>query len=240
MICPHCKTNPPNLVDEYAAGDVVCTDCGTVVAGRTVDTRSEWRTFSNDDQANDDPSRVGDGPNLLLNGDQLQTSIAFGDGSKSKDLFRAQNRTAQDKGNKALLEAYKEIGSMCENIHLSKSTADTTKHLFKQVSDAGVFRGKSQPTIIAGCIFIACRQTNVPRTFREIHALTQVPKKEIGRIFKALEKFFGQIDEKNNKETQQPPSMLLLRFARDIMLTASFRSRTRQYQCSHALHSLLQ
>ena len=195
LICPDCNNNPPNLVEEFSSGDMVCGDCGLVLGARIVDTRSEWRTFSNDDQNNDDPSRVGDGPNVLLNGDQLQTSIAFGDGSKSRELHRAQNRSTNDKGNKTLLAAYKEIGAMCEAIHLSKTVSDTVKHLFKKVNDAGAFRGKSQETVIAGCIFIACRQCKVPRTFREVFALTNVPKKEIGRIFKALEKFFGAQNE---------------------------------------------
>ncbi|MCJ1441352.1 MAG: transcription initiation factor IIB [Stictis urceolatum] len=200
MICPDCKVTPPNLIEEYSSGDMVCGDCGLVLGARIVDTRSEWRTFSNDDQNNDDPSRVGDGPNLLLNGDQLQTTISFSDKSKSKELHRAQNRTSNDKGNKALLSAYKEIGAMCDAIHLSKTVSDTVKHLFKMVNDAGAFRGKSQETVIAGCIFIACRQCKVPRTFREVFALTNVPKKEIGRIFKALEKFFAQ----QNEEKQLP------------------------------------
>ena len=90
---------------------MVCGDCGLVLGDRIVDTHSEWRTFSNDDQNTDDPSRVGDGPNILLNGDQLSTSIAFGDGGKTaRDLNRAQNKTTQDKGNKVLMAAYKQIG----------------------------------------------------------------------------------------------------------------------------------
>jgi transcription initiation factor TFIIB len=180
---------PPNIVEEYSAGDLVCGECGLVLGERIIDTRSEWRTFSNDDQNNDDPSRVGDGPNLLLNGEQLTTTIRY-EQNKHKDLYRAAGRTPQDKGNKTLLAAYKEIQAMCDAIHLSKNVTDTVKHLFKMVNDAGAFRGKSQETVIAGCIFIACRQCGVPRTFREVFALTQVPKKEIGRIFKALEKFF--------------------------------------------------
>jgi transcription initiation factor TFIIB len=44
--------------------------------------------------------------------------------------------------------------------------------------------------IIAGCIFIACRQCQAPRTFSEIFAVTKVSRKEIGRIYKSLEKFF--------------------------------------------------
>ncbi|MCJ1425352.1 transcription initiation factor IIB [Sticta canariensis] len=193
LICRECKEFPPNLVEEFSSGDMVCETCGLVLGDRIVDTRSEWRTFSNDDQGNDDPSRVGDGANPLLNGSQLQTTISFGDGSnsRSRDLHRAQNKSTHDKSTKGLLAAYKEIGALCDAMHIPKNVSDTAKHLFKMVNDAGAFRGKSQDTIIAGCIFIACRQCKVPRTFREIFALTKVSKAEIGRIFKSLEKFFA-------------------------------------------------
>ena len=56
---------------------------------------------------------------------------------------------------------------------------------------AKAFKGKSTDALIASCIFIACRRAAVPRTFKEINALTQVTKKDIGRTFKALEKFFA-------------------------------------------------
>ena len=68
--------------------------------------------------------------------------------------------------------------------------ADTAKYLYKVVDDAKAFKGKPQEVVIAGCIFIACRQLKVPRTFAEISAATKVPKHKIGRIFKALEEFF--------------------------------------------------
>lgn len=205
MTCRECKEFPPNLVEEFASGDMVCGSCGLVLGDRIVDTRSEWRTFSNDDQGNDDPSRVGDGANPLLNGSQLQTSISFGDGSSSRtrDLHRAQNKSTHDKSTKGLLAAYKEIGALCDAMSIPKNVSDTAKHIFKMVNDAGAFRGKSQDTIIAGCIFIACRQCKVPRTFREICALTKVSKAEIGRIFKALEKFFANQNKKRTDSGTQ-------------------------------------
>lgn len=192
LMCKDCKEFPPNLVEEFSSGDMVCGSCGLVLGDRIVDTRSEWRTFSNDDQGNDDPSRVGDGANPLLNGSQLQTTIAFGDGSaRSRDLLRAQGKSSTDKATKGLLAAYKEIGAHCDAVSIPKNVSDTAKHLYKLVDDAKAFKGKSQEAIIAGCIFIACRQCGVPRTFREIYALTKVSKKDIGRTFKALEKFFA-------------------------------------------------
>jgi transcription initiation factor TFIIB len=192
LMCRDCKEFPPNLVEEFSSGDMVCGSCGLVLGDRIVDTRSEWRTFSNDDQGNDDPSRVGDGANPLLHGSQLQTDIAYGDGSgRARDLNRAQNRSTHDKATKGLLAAYKEIGAHCDAVNIPKNVSDTAKHLFKLVDDAKAFKGKSQEALIAGCIFIACRQCEVPRTFREIYALTKVSKKDIGRTFKALEKFFA-------------------------------------------------
>ena len=57
LVCSDCKTVPPNITEEFASGDLVCADCGLVLGDRIVDTRSEWRTFANED--GDDPSRVG-------------------------------------------------------------------------------------------------------------------------------------------------------------------------------------
>ncbi|CAG8509677.1 14561_t:CDS:1 [Acaulospora morrowiae] len=58
--------------------------------------------------------------------------------------------------------------------------------MYKRVEEEKLLRGKSTESIIAACIFIACRQENVPRTFKEICVITRVPKKEIGRCFKTL------------------------------------------------------
>ncbi len=193
VICRDCKEVPPNIVEEFSNGDMVCGSCGLVLGDRIVDTRSEWRTFSNDDQGGDDPSRVGDGANPLLNGSQLQTSISFGDGNsgRSRDLHRTQNKSTHDRSTQSLLAAYKQIGTLCDVYEIPKVASDTAKQYYKQVDDAKAFKGKTQDAIISGCIFIACRQCNVPRTFREIFRLTKVSKKEIGRSFKALEKFFA-------------------------------------------------
>ncbi|CAI7598591.1 unnamed protein product [Penicillium discolor] len=190
LVCPECKEDPPNL--EFPdSHETVCGSCGLVLADREIDLHSEWRTFSNDDQNNDDPSRVGDASNPLLNGAQLETSIASGGSGRARDLYRAQNKQSGEKANKALLAAYKEIGALCDGFNIQKTVADTAKYLFKMVDDAKAFKGKSQEVIIAGCIFIACRQCKVPRTFTEIFAVTKVTRKEIGRIYKALEKMWS-------------------------------------------------
>lgn len=189
--CRECKTYPANIVDEFSSGDTVCADCGLVLGERIVDTRSEWRTFSNDNRSGPDPSRVGDAANPLLNGAQLETKIQQKPGHSGSALQRAQSKINESSSNRSLLGAYADIGAYCEAIQITQHVCTTAKSLYKLVSDKKAIRKRPQSAIIAGCIFIACRQCNVPRTFAEIFALTKVPKKEIGRTFKFLEKFFS-------------------------------------------------
>lgn len=47
-------------------------------------------------------------------------------------------------------------------------------------------RGRSNDAISSACLYIACRQEGVPRTFKEIVAVSTVSKKEIGRCFKLI------------------------------------------------------
>jgi transcription initiation factor TFIIB len=210
LICKDCKEDPPNIVEEWKEGILVCGSCGLVFQENIIDTRSEWRSFQNDDQGSDDPSRVGEATNPLLDG-QLSSEIAFvGGNNMNRDLHRAQNRSNEDKNNKALTEGYRQIQAYCETISLPTPVTNLAKMLYKRTLESKTFRGKSDSAIMAGCIFIACRQHKVPRTFKEITNLTRVPKKEIGRVFKQLEEFFkkGKIQvSANGTASTSAPAM---------------------------------
>jgi transcription initiation factor TFIIB len=125
-----------------------------------------------------------------LNGEQLFSTIGFGNSAASRDLDRAKQKATNSKDDRILQAAYQEIQALCAAMRLTHQVTNTAKHLFKITQQTKAFKGKSQASIIASCIFITCRQSNNLRTFKEITTLTKVPKKEIGRTFKLLEKFF--------------------------------------------------
>ncbi|KAF7562224.1 hypothetical protein G7046_g1927 [Stylonectria norvegica] len=193
LFCPDCKEIPPNLVEEFSSGDMVCSSCGVVVGTRIIDNRSEWRTFANDDQGGDDPSRVGGPQDEFIEGQQLATTVAFSESKAHKALSRTQNNASQDKSQKGLVQAFKEIVTFCETIHMGQNVINAAKHIFKLAEKHKFMKGKPQEAVIAGAIFIACRQNNVPRTFREIYELTSVSKKEVGRTFKQLSSFLMKV-----------------------------------------------
>ncbi|KDQ64438.1 hypothetical protein JAAARDRAFT_166672 [Jaapia argillacea MUCL 33604] len=192
LICPECRDPNPNIVEESASGDLVCGTCGLVLGDRIVDTRSEWRTFANDE--GDDPSRVGAASDPLMEGlEQLDTMISFRDGGSgiAKELQRAASRGQSSRTERNLLQAFRDISSWCDQFSLPKTISDIAKQLFKRSTEENLLRGKPNEAVIAACIFIACRQAHVPRTFREICNLTNVSKKTLGQCYKALEQAFN-------------------------------------------------
>jgi len=188
----HCPSHPDApLIEDYRAGDMICPECGLVVGDRTIDVGSEWRTFSNDKDAKvKDMSRVGDATNPLLSGSDLSTIIErpVGNGGPSDGFAHFNNRKTMSNSDRTLISVFKEIASMADRISLTKNIVDRANKLFKQVYESKSLRGRPNDAISAACLYIACRQEGVPRTFKEICAISRVSKKEIGRSFKLIVK----------------------------------------------------
>ena len=197
LTCPDCKLFPPDLIERFSEGDIICGQCGLVLSDRIVDTRSEWRTFQNDDKNSDDPSRVGEASNSLYDTEDLTTMISYtanpgGSGSKN-NLNKIQQKSLVDKKNYALQAAYQRISELCNGYQLPKSVSDAAKHLYKAVRDDRLLKGKSQDAIMASTILLGCRRAEVPRTLEEIRALTNVPTKQIAKITRLIKKSFIHI-----------------------------------------------
>ena len=71
---------------------------------------------------------------------------------------------------------------MCDRINLPKTITDRANSLFKMVHDGRNLKGRANEAIASACLYIACRQEGVPRTFKEIVAVSTVSKKVISRI----------------------------------------------------------
>jgi len=229
LICPECRDPNPNIVEEFGSGDLVCGNCGLVLGDRVVDTRSEWRTFANDE--GDDPSRVGAASDPLLDGiEQLETVISFRDGGSgiARELQRAASRSQNSRSERNILTAFRDISSWCDQFSLPKTISDIAKQLYKRSDEEKLLRGKPLEAVIAACIFIACRQAHVPRTFREICNLTNVSKKVLGQCYKALEQAFNLAPGASTTHTAASPSTgpenLLVRYCNHLDLPPNVQS----------------
>ncbi|AET39517.1 transcription factor TFIIB Ecym_4477 [Eremothecium cymbalariae DBVPG len=242
--CPECKVYPPKVVERFSEGDIVCALCGLVLSDRIVDTRSEWRTFSNDDQNGDDPSRVGEASNPLLDGNHLSTRIGQAQGSDVKltrELNRAQSKSIVDKKDNELQASYAKITMMCDAAELPKIVKDCAKEAYKLCFEERALKGKSQESIMASVILLGCRRAEVGRSFKEILSLTNVRKKEIGKTLNIIKKIlrekndrgFVNIDTANISTGQTSAETFIPRFCSHLGLSVQVANAA-EYIAKHA------
>ncbi|MCL7044820.1 hypothetical protein MKW94_026530 [Papaver nudicaule] len=190
--CSDCKRST-EVVFDHSAGDTVCSECGLVLEAHSIDETSEWRTFANESGDND-PVRVGGPSNPLLTDGGLSTVISKPNGASgdflSSSLGRWQNRGSNP--DRTLIQAFKTIATMSDRLGLVATVKDRANEIYKKVEDQKSIRGRNQDAILAACLYIACRQEDIPRTVKEICSVANgATKKEIGRakeyIVKQLE-----------------------------------------------------
>ena len=105
-----CRFHPDApLIEDYRAGDQICSECGLVVGDRVIDVGSEWRTFSNE-KGGEDKSRVGGAENTLLGSSDLSTMIGPGTGKASFDASGTaiyNNRRTVSSSDRTLINSFR-------------------------------------------------------------------------------------------------------------------------------------
>ncbi|KAJ1992695.1 transcription initiation factor IIB [Coemansia spiralis] len=206
-ICPDCRNTTPNLIHDFESGDLICADCNSVVGDRLISSRSIQQkqhidgarllmssaAISAQSTATNSPYDSGsgsDGSTASIS-TKRNATLAKALQSRSRSSKRSSQTVAQ-RHEQHLERAYSRISEMCANMDVSQSISESARSLYGRVVEKNYQRGKSTDAIVATCIFLACRQQAVPRTFKEICALTQVPRKDIGRTFKYLKEKLGE------------------------------------------------
>jgi len=187
-----CPEHPrAQVVEDHKQGDQICTSCGLVL-NRMIDTGSEWRTHSSD-KGGADPSRVGGTEIRFLNGADLGTMITGGKGEAAFDengapKYQNRRKSVQSGDDKGFLTAKNEIQQIAGHIGLNKPVVELAISYFQKVHEQENLKTKGRPIAYGvACIYAACRNENVPRTFKEICDASKVPKKEIGKCFKIVQ-----------------------------------------------------
>ena len=184
-----CESHPNDpLIEDYHAGDMICSVCGLVVGDRVVDVGSEWRTFSNDKETKD-MCRVGAAENPMMEGRDLSTSIGAATGNAGFDadgrpVYR--NKSIESTQDRSIRNANRDIREMAERLTVDNSIAQKAQFFFHKIYTEKIIKGRSNDAIIAACMYIACRQEQVPRTFKEICSVSKSSKRDIGRCFKTI------------------------------------------------------
>jgi transcription initiation factor TFIIB len=181
-ICINCKSD--KLVIDNIKGHIVCSECG-VINEEYLDEKPE---FSNDFEGGN--SRYGCPSNFFMPKSSLGTKIT----SKGYNRLKLLNQQGQvPYKEKSLIEVLdNRIQIKCKRYNITQTIIDSAKLLYKRVSESvhskGKRKGKSiimrcinRVSMIAACLFYACKLQNETRSPKEIADIYELEIKSVNR-----------------------------------------------------------
>ncbi|MEM2103610.1 MAG: transcription initiation factor IIB [Candidatus Bathyarchaeia archaeon] len=194
-VCPECGSN--RLMRDYECAELVCMDCGYVIAAKIADRGPEWRAF--DDEQRAKRIRVGAPLTYTIHDKGLSTMIDWHDrdiygkglspGQKAQvyRLRKWQRRIrVSDATERNLAFALSEITKIANTLSLPKNILETASLIYRKAVKERLIRGRSIQGVTSAALYLACRQCGLPRTLEEIAQASNVNKKEVGRSYRFL------------------------------------------------------
>ena len=193
--CPRCGKH--NLVTDGVSGEVFCGKCGFVIDEKISDNGSE-RIFSDSAVSK---SRTGDRTSLTrhdnglssiinpINKDASGKPLSSSMKSSLSQLRKLDNRsTTHNSIDKNLKQALSELLKMKEKLSLSDNVSEKAAYIYRKVLERKLVRGRSITAMIASSLYAACRQTETPRTLKEVSSTINVTKKELSGCYRLIVK----------------------------------------------------
>lgn len=191
---PHCTSC--QLITDYDRGEIICSYCGLVLTDKLEDQGKEWRSFT--DVAYE-KSRVGQATAPSLGNVRLFTSIGNANRDFSGKPFsfvmkrsmyrlrtldsRSKNHTSYEKN---FYKIFYEFEKLKQKLAISDATIEKATYLYRKTLNKKITRGRSVLLIAVSCLYIACRESETPRTLHDIADAINVKKTDVSNCFRLL------------------------------------------------------
>ncbi|TMP99855.1 MAG: transcription initiation factor IIB [Thaumarchaeota archaeon] len=157
--CPRC--GKASLVEDEESGELICSNCGFVLKDKIEEEGPEWRNSSRD-EGGEDKSRTG-----------LPTSIASHDMGVATIIGRAER-------------AFRELDRLADKLTVPEAVKERAAYIYRKALERGLIRGRSISSLIAASLYAAFRDTDTPRSLKDVAAVTLLRKKDLARDYRML------------------------------------------------------
>ncbi len=193
--CLRCGKN--SLLTDQVAGEQFCANCGYVISEKSQESGPEWRSFSQDQ--NGDRARAGPPASLTIHDMGLSTVInPLNKDATGKPLTPSMKRAitrlrtwdsrsqVQTTADRNLRQALYELNRLDDKLTLSANVLEKAAYIYRKALEKKLVRGRSISAMIAASLYAACRDTETPRTLRDIAGAANVKRKEISRCYRLM------------------------------------------------------
>ncbi len=195
--CSRCGKK--GMLSDNSTGEQFCGKCGFVVSEKLNDTGPEWRSFASD--GGTDPTRTGAPTSLTMHDMGLATVISpTNKDSTGKPLSTSMRSTIErlrtwdsrsqvhEPIDRNFRQAFSELGRLKDKLTISNSVLEKAAYIYRKALQKKLVRGRSISGLIAASLYAACRDTETPRTLKDIGDAANIKRKDIARCYRLLHK----------------------------------------------------
>ena len=222
--CPECGCTQLNY--DSSRAEISCKECGFVIDENIIDAGPEWNAYSQEQQNN--RARTGSpASNLVHDGglpsviDKSNKNISSKNASQWYRL-RKWNKKMRISGarERSLAFALNNLSRKSSNLNLPRDIRELASSIYRKAVDNHLIRGRTIEGVVSASIYIACRKYNLPRTLAEISEVSELSKKELGRVYRFI------ANKLNIKLAPTSPGDYIPRFASELNLSEKIQVKS--------------
>jgi transcription initiation factor TFIIB len=185
------------MVTDGTGAELYCSDCGLVIKEKIVDMGPEWRSFSGDDKG--DRSRTGIPTSIAMHDMGLATVIGTlnkdatgrslsGSMKTTVERLRTWDRRSQvhASADRNLRQAFSELRRLADKLTVSEAVTEKAAYFYRKALERNLVRGRSISAMMAASLYAACRDGEIPRTLKDVAAVSNVKKKDLARSYRLM------------------------------------------------------
>jgi transcription initiation factor TFIIB len=190
--CQNCKGE--TVIFDHGTGEKICSGCGIVLS-----VEREYIDPLLDTNTNLSNMNLGTPSSLAHHDKNLSTMISYSNVDADGVAISADQRSAIQRmrrwnkisnNNRSyhrnLKNAFSVLIRIKDKLSLSETIIEKSAYYYRKILDQNLIKGRSIRGFVVACVYVSCREMNVPRTIEEIAEISNTDKIFAGKCYRLL------------------------------------------------------
>src|SRR4249919_529674 len=190
--CDDCKNE--SVVYDHGTEEKICSGCGIVLGVERENADPLLDTNTNLGNMN-----VGTPSSLAHHDKNLSTMISYSNVDAVGVAIRIDQRSAIQRmrrwnkisdNNRSyhrnLKNAFAVLIRIKDKLSLSNTILEKSAYYYRKILDQNLIKGRSIKGFVVACVYVSCREMNVPRTIEEVAEIADADKIFAGKCYRLL------------------------------------------------------
>ena len=199
QILDYCFQNKhTSPITDVVTGEICCSDCGAVIVEKTIDRSNGLMAHTKEDYLN----KTQNGPPTKISTSDMSKTTTISTNNRDSTGNRLHSETKRhfsrlriwdsrskiDKSERNLSKAFTILDAYADKLGIPENAKEHAAYIYRKALENNLIRGSSIPTMVAGSVYVTCKQLGIPRSADETIRVCNISKRKLAKAYKRLVK----------------------------------------------------